>query len=48
MFIFFSFTVRYVTRIDRRDAVSPIGPDRALQEISLAGAPQPRMLPRDS
>lgn len=42
------FTVRYVSGIDRRDAVSPIGPDCALQEISLAGAPKPRMLPRDS
>lgn len=47
MFIFF-FTVRYIAGIDRRDTVSPIGPDCALQEISLAGAPQPRMVPRDS
>lgn len=44
----FSFTVRYVTGIDRRDAVSPVGPDGTLQEISLAGTPQPRMVPRDS
>lgn len=38
----------YVSRIDRRDAVSPISPDRALQKIRLAGASQPRMIPRDS
>jgi len=40
--------VRYVSRINRRDAVSPIGPDCALQEISFASAPQSRMIPRDS
>jgi len=38
----------YVSRIDRRDAVPPIGPDRALQKIGLAGASQSRMIPRDS
>jgi len=44
----FFFTVRYVTGIDRRDAVSSIGPDSTLQQISLAGTPQPRMVSRDS